>query len=366
MKDHEFITSYGIFSTIVVTVVGVGIFAYPRELANYVGTDGWIVTLVVGLISYLLLLLIWKVIKGNNYNEFTILVKDNFGKGIGGFLMLIFAGGNILAISSALRTFVEVVKMHLLEKTPTEFILVITILTSVYLVRGGLSSIVRFNEVALWIMFVPMFFVLLFVLGLADFTNIFPVLRNPPENYFKVLRYSVFSFGGMEVAFLVFPHMKEKKNSKKMIFRGIAFITVFYTIITILTLAIFSSSQVRTLLWPTMTMIRSIDIAGTFIERWEGVVMALWIIYFFTTFANIFYFSSNIVKEVFSLGDVKISSLIIVPFIYILAMFTDNVAEVYHINVNILPYIILFNVIILPLILLFNLNMKSRSKGGKV
>ena len=32
MKDKEFITPYGLFTTIVVTIVGVGIFSYPREL----------------------------------------------------------------------------------------------------------------------------------------------------------------------------------------------------------------------------------------------------------------------------------------------------------------------------------------------
>ncbi|MCS4454255.1 GerAB/ArcD/ProY family transporter [Clostridium botulinum] len=42
----------------------------------------------------------------------------------------------------------------------------------------------------------------------------------------------------------------------------------------------FSTEQVKLMLWPGITMIKSIDIPGTFIERWEGIIMAIWTLFF--------------------------------------------------------------------------------------
>ena len=97
----------------------------------------------------------------------------------------------------------------------------------------------------------------------------------------------------------------------------------------ILVLAVFSKAQSRILLWPTISMIRSLDIPGTFIERWEGIVMALWIFFYFTTFVNTYFFSSEIVKNVFKLKDIKLSSLLIMPIIYVVALYPENIAELY-------------------------------------
>jgi hypothetical protein len=47
MNDKEFVTPYGLFASIIVTVIGVGVFSLPREVTTNVGTDGWIVTLII-------------------------------------------------------------------------------------------------------------------------------------------------------------------------------------------------------------------------------------------------------------------------------------------------------------------------------
>lgn len=361
MKDKEFITPYGLFTTIVVTVVGVGIFSYPRELAAEVGTDGWIITIVSGIISYLLVWMVYKAVKNNDYNKFYGIVEKNFGKIVGGILALIFVIYNIFSISIGMRIFIEVIKMYLLQKTPTEFLLLVTILVGSYLIRGEIDTVVRFNEISFWIMFVPIILILLFTLNRTDFTNIFPMFSSSPYDYIKAIRTSIFSFGGIQIVYMLLPFMKNKKVIKKTAIKSIAFVTIFYVIIVIFTLAVFTKSQTKILLWPTITMIKSISIPGTFIERWEGVVMALWIIFYFTTFVNGYYLSADIVKDMFKLSDVKISSVLIVPCIYLIALYPKNIAEVYDINSIISPPLFLYSLVILPLILILRRPSKKRA-----
>jgi len=127
-------------------------------------------------------------------------------------------------------------------------------------------------------------------------------------------------------------------------------------------LAIFNVKQTSKLIWPTITMFKSIDIPGSFVERWDGVVMSIFIIFFFTTLTNIYYFSADIVKHVFKLEDVKLSSLIIIPFIYIIALYPSNIGEVYFYSNKIILYLSIINLVIIPLLLLFITIIKKRSE----
>jgi spore germination protein (amino acid permease) len=352
MEKNDFITSYGFFSTIVVAVVGIGIFSYPREIAALVGGDVWIVTIAAGLINLLLLKFVVKAIKLNGYKRITEIIRLNFGTVLGGIIMILMILPNIAAISLGMRAFVEVVKMYLLEKTPTEFLILITILVGIYIVRGGIRSNVKFNEVTLWIMFIPMFIIFFFAAEKADFTNILPVLRGKPNNYLTAILGAMFSFGGVELTYLITPLLKNKEKAFRNIFTSMIFILAFYVIVVVICIAVFTTSEVKNIMWPTIALARTIEIPGSFIERWDGVVMALWVVFYFTTFSNGFTFSSYLLSDAVGLKDIKLSSLAIAPVIYITAMLPTNISELYMAISYITPINLLFNLLLLPFILI--------------
>lgn len=362
MKEKALITRYGLFASIVVTVIGVGIFSYPSEVSSIVGSDGWITTIISGIISYFLLYLIYIVVRKNNYANFYDILNTNLGTFFSKVVALIFVSLNIISIAIGLRIFAEVVKMYLLQKTPTEFILIAMIMTTTYLIRGEVDALIKFNEIAFWIMFIPIIFIIIFSLNNTDFTNIFPVLNNKPLDYINAVGISIFSFAGYQIAYFIIPLTKDRNKINRTLFKSITFITLFYTIITLLCLAIFNVRETSELLWPTITMIKSIDIPGAFIERWEGVVMALWVIYSFTTIANIYYFSADTIKRTFKMEDIKLSSLIIIPFIYIIALYPGNIGEVYYFSGKIILFVQMINLMIIPLLLLFITVIKKRSE----
>jgi hypothetical protein len=95
--------------------------------------------------------------------------------------------------------------------------------------------------------------------------------------------------------------------------------------------------------------------------------MALWVLFYFTTFVNTYFFSSEIVKNVFKLKDIKISSLLIMPIIYVVALYPENIAEVYTLQFKTTPVIAtaIFVFIILPILILMmgKLRNNSKSKG---
>lgn len=327
MKKEFEVSKFGIFSSVVVSTIGIATFSYPNELSVQVGTDGWFIVLLGGVVSYIFILIIIKLLETNNWSNFAMILKNNYGKFIGSILSLFFVFYCIISMAIGIRTFIEVLKMYLLEKTPTEFLFIVTLLTGIYIIRGGLDTLIRFNEIAFWIMFVPIVFILLLLFSNADFTNIFPIMSNKPMEYIKSLPTSIYIFKGFEIMLLIIPYMKIKSKIRKVAFFSTAFISVFYIIIFIFTLAVFSKYQTATLLWPAITMIKSINIPGSFIERWDGIVMTMWILFYYTTFVNTFYFSSDVVKNVFNFKTIKSSYIFIVPLIYLTALYPENLIE---------------------------------------
>ena len=190
-------------------------------------------------------------------------------------------------------------------------------------------------------------------------------LNNKPSDYFRASRYILFCFGGIEIAYLILPYVKNKKNSIGVLRKSIIFVTIFYIIVMILILAMFSKAQSRILLWPTISMIKSLDIPGTFIERWEGIVMAFWILFYFTTFVNAYFFSGEIVKNVFKLKDIKLSSLLIMPIIYVIALYPENIAELYNLQFKTTPVLLtaIFVFVLLPILILLVGKGKGRGKS---
>jgi spore germination protein len=364
MNEKEFVGKYGLFSTIVVTVIGVGVFSYPNSMANEVGTDGWLVTLAAGALCFIPLFTVYKIVNKNGYITFYNILENTVGKILSKVLALILTAYFIFSVSLGMRIFAEVIKMYLLEQTPTEFILLVMIFTGIYLVRGEISALVKFNEISFVIMFVPIIIVLLFSTRGGDVTNVLPVLQHSPNEYFNALITSTYSFGGFEIAFLILPHVKDKKVIKKALIDSMIFITIFYAAVVILCLMFFTKEHLKVLLWPTIALIRAIVIPGSFVERWEGIVMALWVLFYFTTFVNIYYFSGDLVKNVFKLHDVKLSSLVLAPIIYITALYPQNIVEVYDLSKKSTPFFITFSFIFVPFILLI-LKGNRKKEGGK-
>ncbi|KGM98377.1 spore gernimation protein [Clostridium novyi A str. 4552] len=366
MKKNNIISKYDLFISMIVTVAGTSIFAYPRILGEKVGTDGWIVILLIGLVLVPVLYIIKKSIEISGYKKFTDMLENNFGKILGKIVALLVMLTAVLIVSMEMRVFTEVLKMYLLKRTPSEFIIVLVILVGAFLVRGEIESVIRFNEIAFWLMFLPILIAILFVLKGSDFTNIFPVLNNPPMNYLSGIKNSAFTFLGFEFIYVLYPLVKEKRNIMKITYRSLIFIVIFYIIISVTTVIVFSKSYISQLLWPTITMLSTVNIPGTFVERWEGAIMAFWFIFFFTTYINLYYFSSEVVKDVFRLEDVKISLVVITPIVYLLSLYPENIAEVYRIKEKISPYIGLGVMVVLPILLLITGIIRSRRVKNEV
>lgn len=360
MKDNFKIGNYGIFCTMVVTIIGINIFSYPRIVTSIAETEGWIITILTSLIVMFLLSLVYKTIKLNKFKTFSEIVKDNFGVVLGKVILLFFAIYNIIFTAYALRIFVEVLKMHLLEKTPSEIIIILLIIVSLFLVRGGINSVIKFNEIIFFIVFIPLTVTLFLTLNNADLTNVLPIFNNSPKTYVSGTFEILFYFIGANISYMIVPYAKNRVTVKKTLVMSQIFVAIAYITVTIIALGIFGKTEVKSLIWPTVSSIKTIEIPGSFIERWEGIVMVFWILFFFINFVNMYLFSSQLTNEILNLKDVRFTAVILASIFYIVSLSKENIAQIYEVNEKNIYIISGMIIFIFPIILYLLTKYKNR------
>lgn len=362
MRNNDFIREHGLFTSLVVSMIGIGVFYGPSSLAKIVGRDGWISALIMGVVLFLLLYIINHLMKLNDYRDIVTILNNTYGRILGNIISLAYAIVMIYILSISLRTFADVINMYLLQKTPREFIIVIMIFIGVYLVRGGLMNIVNFNEITFWIMFIPTIFILLLNIPNSNFTMLFPMLREKPISYVKGVLDILFLINGFCIVFVLLPHVKKKESITKIFRSSSIFIALFYAVTFIFVISTLSVEQTAERIFPTITMLKSINTRSGILERWDGLVMALWVLFYFTTFCNTYYFSSYIVKKVLNLEHIRISSILFIPVIYIAALYPESMIETHSGDISMSKMIFIISIIVVILIsYLISLLKKKRS-----
>lgn len=363
-------TQVGVF--IFNTILGVGILTLPASLVQEVGTDAWLLAIISGIVNIFFIYLICKV--GVRFGEkgFVGTLRSLFGRLLGTILaipvLIYFVGFAGLEV----RIFAETLKVFLLNNTPIEYIIISLLILAIFLARSGIEPTARFFEAV-----TPVIIVIMVGLTLLSFpsnkgiTNLRPYLTTPILKYVKGLKAGIFAYGGFEVLLILFPFIRKPKEAFKASLIPHIVIIVLYTIIIIECLAKFGTKETEALIYPTMTLIKSVEIPGGFIERMEGLLIALWVLFVFTTIVALIYAYSVIGGDLLNHKERKHIIALFLPAMYLIALAGNNIAELFDLIDRMTIVLGSYTAIILPTIMFIMMKLKgknskqSRSEGGE-
>lgn len=359
-KSSITITKYDFFATVVISVIGAGGFSYGRELSETVGKNGQYVAIICGIISLIAVYLIYYSSKLNGFKGFSFIAERSFGNIAGKIIALEFSIGILVFLAIQIRGYTEVIKMNLLIKTPAELIIIIMILCGTYLIRGGISSLIKFNEIALFIMLLPIAVIIIFALFKINLYNLMPFIDFQRVAIGTGIKNSIYVFNGIGVVYFLLPYFAEKNKFNKIVCSTFGFITVFYIIVYLITVGFFGVEVAGELLWPFIAIVSNVEIPGNFVENWEGIIMIVYMIFNFASFVNAYFVSANILKNTFRLNSIKLSIIFVVPIIYVISIIPQNILEVNRFLTYYFPYFYFANYLILPLLFLISDYLKRR------
>ena len=351
MRETNEISSVQIRGLIVSTVIGAGILSLPNKMAIAIGNDGWIPIILGGIFSIITVLIINKIFQIYPNKDFFEIGREALGKWIFNFFIFIFFIYNMTVMASLARNLAELVKAFLLETTPPEVLIITFILATTYIARSEIQIIGRLGYHIYPIIIVSIIILIIFSLPSIDYTNALPVFQFDISKLPKAVLDSYFSFVGFEILLFAIPFAEDRNNNSKIVrtsISAIIIVTIIYLVVFFLTLSQYGLHSLQRQAFPTISLIKEIDLPGFFIENLDGVAMAIWTLVIFATMAPTYYSAGKILSNLLAVREHGFFIISMIPIIYIFSLIPQDVLQIEKILGTMINYLGIISVVILP------------------
>ncbi|WP_151736631.1 GerAB/ArcD/ProY family transporter [Paenibacillus tengchongensis] len=266
---NEKIRPFNLAVLVYMSQVGIVVFTLPRTLADYFGTNGWLILIPCFLLSGFNIYLISLVYKlGNGRSVFEIMEQSIPKPLLYPFYMGLTAVWMMFGCVIG-KKYVLLFQMLAFPTTnPMLFKLMFDILAFM-LITKGIYTISRAATMFFWIT-AWMYLLLLWVLPDFNWVRLTPFILQGGHNQFKGLLEVYGAFLGYEISILLFPYIDRRKKMMAAIQAGNAYLSVSYINLGLVSFGIFSSDQLKQLLYPLLDILAYIQFP--FVERLENLL----------------------------------------------------------------------------------------------
>lgn len=363
-RNNDMIESNQLFSVLVNVIIGVGILGLPKTLAEKAGPDSLIVLVMGSGIFLVMALLIQRLVTKFPKNTIIEITNSLFFKPLGFLVGLGYFIYTVTLVVIEVRAFGEITKSFLLLNTPIEVIMITFLITAVYLVRSGIESIARLSVIILPLSIFPAVIVSMVAIPDLDFTYFLPILRTSFPDIVKALPSVFFSFLGFEFIVFISFFVKDTKNIRKTTIRTVGFVSIVYFIFTTITIARFGIVESQKLIWPVVTLFKSVDIPGTLLENVEVVIMSTWLLSIFMTIAISYFGATFLLSRLIKSKEQNYFALALLPIIYFLALVPENIISVFQFMDKFTNYMGTTFAIAIPSVLILMSFFRKKPKKG--
>lgn len=265
--------------------IGVGILSLPHQIALVAKQDGWISTLIAGVISQAIILVIWGLCR--RFPSFSLyqILPQLLGKALGKFLIFSYVLYFMATGSLVLARYSEIIDKWILPRTPNWITMLLMLITCIYIVNAGLTSIARFYVLVSPILIV-LFGLISYSLKDANFLYIFPIGDNSIQTIFRGSKEAAFSMLGFELFLFIHPYVQSSGKEKLIaITSANIFVTLYYTFMVFASLVFFeTNADIALTPEPLLYMIKAYSFQV--LERTDLFFLSLWLVIVATSIAN--------------------------------------------------------------------------------
>lgn len=345
--------------TISSMLIGVGVLTLPRLVAGVTNSsDGWISILLAGGMALIFGIIVAKLgsrFKEKSFFEYASLVVTKPVAYVLTFLQSMYF---FLFCAYEMRAIASISKQYLFDRTPIEFVAVTFLLVVIYAVSGSRVGLIRLNVLFLPIVLSIALLMMALSLGIFEINNLKPIAITSPLGILKGSEQAMYSMLGFEIVLFYVSLMKRPKETTKAMVYGIAIPVLFYLIIFIFGLGIFSHAGIVNIMYPAIEIAKEVKIPGEFFERFESVFFVIWIMTIFNTTSMAMDVSLICLTSLFAKLSKRTVILILSPLVYLVGMFPKDQVEFSSMG-SIISYSGIVFAVIMPTVLL----ILSKARG---
>lgn len=353
------ISPYQNVTLLIIASFALQIISIPDFLIETQKTSGWITILIGGLIIGFVITIINK-LQITYQHETIVNISDQLmPKKIAALIGLYYAAYYIFYTSYVLKEFIQVIKTFMLTKTPDSIIYLIFIVSAVYAARKGIETIARLSQIMIIISLIPYILLLISSISFTEYYNLLPIFSVKPVEIVKAVPYTFTGFFGFTI--LLFSNAfvtKQNQNLKtnKTYLKYGAFI---YVIIYLIIIYTFGYDEAKQLIWPTVSIMKSVKLPGSFLENIEAISISLKIFNIFTFLSVVLYITGFVLKNTFNTNRSDYFLIILIPVIYLISKIMP-VIEIQKYSLKSFVYVINIISLLIPIAIYFTHYIKKK------
>lgn len=346
------------------TIIGVGVLALSLFAVRAADSGAPLVTFIGILIGSLGLWLV--TVLGMRFPTQTIIQYSEvlIGKWTARvFSILIIVFFSVLT-ALASREFGEVVVTSVLTKTPLEVTVIVMLLLAAVSSRADMTTFTYFHHFYFPLIVFPLVLIVVLSLKNAQLVNLLPIWGNEPSGMSKGILTMAALFQGSFIMTIVIPAMRKPDRAMLASLVGMLISGGLYMLIVVATVGVFGAEEIKNLVWPTLELAKTTSLPANILERLDGAFLAVWVTAVFTTLLSTYYLAIHFLSQLLHLRDHKLFSFFLIPFIYVIAMFPQNLLQMYGI-IQIVGRWGLVITVVYPLVLLVVALIRKNKKGSR-
>lgn len=331
-------------------MLGVSILTLPRTSVEAAQTpDVWISLILSGLMTVAVGILIVKLSQrfpGQTFYQYNrLLVGKWLGIALSFFTALYF----IVMASFEARAVMEVTRLFLLEGTPNWAITFAFMWVGVYLIIGGINPVARVCEIIFPITTVILILIAFMGLSVFELDNIRPVLGHGFMPVLRGVKTTALAYTSTEIMLVIPAFMKHPEKAVKAVLIGVLIPTFFYVVTCVTVIGTLSVDGVITRTWPTISLFRSFEFRGIFFERFETLLLVIWLMQIFATFSLSYYLGAMGIAQSWKVNQ-RTVIFVLLAVIFLLSFAPADTNEVFKVG-DMLGYSSLVLFILVPAVL---------------
>ncbi len=336
-----------------------------RNLIKSGGEAAWISVIAGGIVYGLVAVMMIKIGRHFPNDTFVEYMPKIWGKFAGGLIILWFYLLFIAQAAVILQGFGKFIKYFMFDKTPQIVIPATMVLACAYCALHKINIIVKVLSI-LAVLTTPVLGVWLLALQNFNAEMLLPIIPFNWPKFAQGLQSAWNVFAGYEIIMVVLPLVSWKSpglSPETGVVWTFAILTVFFAVVIAIIIGVLGAEQAALFTAPAVTVIKGVEVPGTFAERLENLLMIFWIPLVFDTIVVFMYTLAKVVQIKFSLQDHRPALVMQIPIIFFLTELNNHLPN-YEIASKYIMYAgIVFSLIVIPLSLLMVL-WKQRSLAG--
>jgi len=363
MRDSYKLETLEAVCIVIIAMINKLILNVPYYIVELTGTGSIINIIYIGIIDFIFLLIIIKII--DKFQNVDILDISEFlcGKKLKTVIGILCIGIFLLLTFMTLLNFSNV--LHTIYFSNFDMIYILLF----FIVGILVANLIGFKSISRTITFgVPFAIISVLISFFAvsknlDVEHLTPILG---ENYYSTFGIGLTNSFALYIIiyyYFIKPLLKEPKKFKKICITSyiISLILLLLTVIPMLTL--FNCTSDSEPINSLFLLVRQIEL-GEFIRRVDALFILLWIFCIFAYLSFIIFIINRIIKKLLNVSDERMLSFPICSILFGLTMLPINVSNIHFIENTIYKYIILSFIFGIGIIILIGANFK-KWRGNK-